>query len=117
MKNLKVGLGICILLAVLDVVGVFGSGAEDAPPLALNILSAVVGVVTLVAVKRAFQADPTALKVVLGSRLASVVLSVPVYFVDDAPTWAKAAVGAYLALTAVGIALILRSREAVHSAA
>ena len=45
------------------------------------------------------------------SRLLSVPLGIPAFFVDDAPDWARVAVGISIALTLVGVGLVLAARR------
>jgi hypothetical protein len=44
---------------------------------------------------------------VVVSRLLSTLLGVPVFFVDDAPSWAAAVVGIAIVLTLVGVWLVV----------
>jgi hypothetical protein len=41
------GIAICALLALADVVGLAGTGMDDAPPVVVFVIAAALGVVTL----------------------------------------------------------------------
>lgn len=110
-RTLTTGLAICGVLAAVDVLGLAGAGMEDAPPLFVVILGAVFGVVTLAALRPALAGQAMGVRTVVWSRALSALWGLPVYFVDDAPVWAKVAVGACLALTAVGLALIYAAQR------
>lgn len=101
------GLGICAVLGGADVVGLGGNGQDGAPPAAVLVTGAVLGVVTLVAAWRARNQRPGWVAVVIGSRALSAVLSLPVHFADDAPAWASFAVTVGIALTILGSLLVL----------
>lgn len=104
--NLYAGLAISALLGLVDVVGLAGVGTDDAPPLIVFVVAAVLGVATLAAVRPALHRVRVALLTVICSRALSALWGLPVYFVDGAPGWAKTATTISIALTAVGIALL-----------
>jgi hypothetical protein len=110
-RTLTAGLLICALLGVVDVLGLAGLGVDGAPPAAIAIASAVLGLVTLVGVRPAWRARRGGILAVVVSRLLSVPLGIPAFFVDDAPDWARVVVGVSIALTLVGVALVLAARH------
>ena len=117
--NLKFGLAISGLLALTDVAGLAGTGSADAPPFPVIAFSAVVGLVTFAAMRSAWRRVPSALKVVIGSRVVSSLLSLPPFFVG-APTWVRIACAVTIAVTVLAVGLLLpyvrSSRAAVMPA-
>jgi hypothetical protein len=110
-RTLTAGLVICALLGVVDVLGLAGLGADGAPPAAIVIVSAALGLVTLVGVRLAWRARRGGSLAVVVSRLLSVPLGIPAFFVNDAPDWAPVVVGISIALTLVGVVLVLAARR------
>jgi hypothetical protein len=104
--NLKFGIAICAFLAVVDVAGLAGTGMDVAPPLAVIVSGAVVGIATLAAVRSAWRQVPAGLWIVIGTRAVSALSSLPPFFID-APTWVRVACAVTIGLTAVGIGLVL----------
>jgi hypothetical protein len=101
-----VGLIVCAFLGVVDIVSVVGAGADDGPPIAIVLIGAVLGAVTLYGVRQAWSAWPRGRTLVGITRVLSALLGVPVFFTDDAPDWAPPAVGVQLVLTVVALALL-----------
>ena len=99
------GLVICILLGVLDIVGVAGAGMEDAPPLGIVITGGVLGLITVAAAIPAWRGNRVGLLLVVASRAVSTLLGIPVYFMD-APNWARIGVTIAIAASLVGIGLL-----------
>lgn len=107
----KAGLVICALLGLTDLSGLAGIGADDGPPLFIILSGVVLGLITLIALPRAWRGEGGALNAVVASRVVSAILGLPVFFVDDAPDWAPAAVGIGIALTVVAVVLIYAGRR------
>lgn len=105
-RAFTVGLGICVLLGLLDVVALAGMGAEGAPPMIVGIAGATLGVITLAAAPFAWRGQWGGVAAVVGSRVLSALLGVPAFFVDEAPGWARVIVTIAIALTVVGVALV-----------
>src|SRR3954469_6696842 len=105
--NLKAGIAICALLAAVDVIGLAGSGMDDAPPFFVIAIGAALGVVTLAALRPALRQQGGGLWTVICSRLLSALWGLPVFFADDAPGWAQVATVVSLALTAAGGGLLV----------
>lgn len=101
------GLVICVLLGLLDLVGLAGMGMEDAPPLGIGLASGALGLVTVVAAIPAWRGSCLGLLLVIASRAVSVLLGVPVYFADEAPGWARVVVTVAIAASVAGIALLV----------
>ncbi len=110
-RTFTVGLAISAILGVLDVFSVVGMGAEDGPPAAVVVMAFLMGVLTLVGVSLAWRGRRGGVPVVVASRVLSVLLGVPAFFVDEAPDWAPIAVAIGIALTALALALIYAGRR------
>jgi hypothetical protein len=102
------GVAVLALLGVVDIswvllawAGVLGS--SDAPPAGALVFFALVGAVTLATVQPARRGSRSAARIMIGSRLVSVVLiDVPTY-VLDAPAWVLAVATVAILLAALGI--------------
>jgi hypothetical protein len=106
-----VALGVSAVLAVLDIAGIAGLGTDGAPPPALILTGAALGVVTLGAALPALRGSRRGAQIVIVSRVLSAVLGIPVFFAADAPGWAPPAVLGSFVLTALAIWLLARSTE------
>lgn len=104
--NLKWGIAICAFLAVVDVAGLAGTGMDDAPPFAVIASGAVVGIVTLAALRPALRQVRAGLWTVIISRAVSALSSLPPFFID-APTWVRVGCAITIALTVVGVGVLL----------
>lgn len=113
--SVKWGLALSAVLGLLDIVGLAGLGADNGPPPAIAIGAAVLGAITIAAT--ALYRRRGALATVIVTRVLSGLLSLPVYWADNAPGWAKLVVGVALALTVVAIGLLAASRRARVAAA
>ncbi len=112
-RKMTVGLVLLAVLAALDIVGVAGAGMDGAPPLGVILVSALLGVITLVGVRMAWTGAPRGMTIAIVSRILSAVLGLPVFFVDGTPAWAKVAVVASLVATLVALALVSTTRRKV----
>jgi hypothetical protein len=104
--NLKAGLAICALLAVIDVVGLAGTGMDDAPPFVVIAIGALFGLATLVALRPALRQVPVGLWTVIVTRVVSALSSLPPFFID-APTWVRVACAVAIVLTVLGVGLLV----------
>lgn len=118
-RKVTIALGVFALLGAVDVLGLVGFAMpDDAPPAAVMIIGAVFGVITLGALKPAATGRRGGLATVVSSRVVSALFGIPVFFANDAPGWAQAAVAVSMALTVVGLALIYAAqRHGSYSAA
>jgi len=105
----KYGLAICVLLAVSDIALLGTLGADDGPPVAVALVSAVLGVITLVGARMAWRGDRRGVITVIVSRAISALTGLPVFFEDDVPDWVPFFVGVFIVLTIVGVALLVGS--------
>jgi hypothetical protein len=104
--NLKFGIAICAFLAVTDIAGLASTGMDDAPPFAVIALGAVLGVVTLAALRPALRQVQAGLRTVIGTRVASALSSLPPFFID-VPTYIRVACAVAIALAVLGVGLVL----------
>jgi len=106
----KTGLALATLLALGDLVGPFTlepPEGEVGPPAIVLWLGLALGAITILGVAWAFRtAAPAARWLVAGSRVLSVLLALPAFFVD-VPTPVKVLVGTVVALTAAVVVLVL----------
>ena len=112
-RKMTAGLVLLAVLAALDIVGVAGAGMDGAPPLGVILVSALLGVITLVGVRMAWTGAPRGMTIAIVSRIPSAVLGLPVLFVVGTPAWAKLAVAASLVATFVALALVTTTRRRV----
>jgi hypothetical protein len=105
------GLVICALLGLADVLLALDVGSDDAPPVAVLIIGAVLGLITLFGVRLAWRDTDRGVTAIVVSRVLSALSGVPAFFVDDAPDWAPAAVALSIVLTLVGVGLLFRGRR------
>lgn len=104
----KVGLGLAGLMSVGSIPSVFfpTPDGETGPPMAILVLSTVVGVVGLVAVVIAWRSGSrAAVRVVAGSLIINLLSSLPAFFVD-VPAALKLLTGIGVLLTVLAVALM-----------
>jgi hypothetical protein len=104
--NRKIGFILCGLLALMDLAGLAGLWQHPGPPAAVAVTGAVLGVVTLAAYRPAERGDLRGVRVLLGSRIVSALLGLPVFFTGDAPGWARVVVAVALVVTAAAVAVL-----------
>jgi hypothetical protein len=104
---LTTGLLLAVLLSVLDIAGLAGLFIDPGPPAALAIAGAALGIITIAGIRPLWRGSRTGIVTVIGTRLLSALLSLPVFFAAEAPGWAKTVAVAALVLTATGVTLIL----------
>ena len=111
----KIGLVICALLGVVDVVSVAGAGSEDGPPTEVVVIGLILGIITLVGVFFAWRGDSKGFIAVVVSRVLSALSAVPAFFVDDIPDFVPVAVGIGIVLTVIAIGLLFSGRRQAAS--
>lgn len=110
----KIGLVLAALLGAGDVATPLLTDGEH-PPMAVAVIAAVLGLVTLAAIVPAWRGNRAATALVAGTRLVSALGAVPAFFASDVPGPAVAAAGALVVVTLAVVALLLpglRSRRA-----
>jgi hypothetical protein len=100
------GFVLCTLLGVLDIVGLAGFGMDNAPPAAVIITGAVLGIVTVAAAVPAWRGSRRAIIAMIVSRVLSALLAIPAFVVADVPAWGKGIAAGSIVLTAIGVALL-----------
>ncbi|MER7927363.1 hypothetical protein ABTY96_30155 [Streptomyces sp. NPDC096057] len=98
-----IGMTLCAVLAVLDLVGLW---QHPGPPPGVAITGAVLGAVTLAAYRPALRGDSRTLRVVVGSRMISALLGLPVFFTADAPNWAQISMAVLICGTAIAVTML-----------
>lgn len=117
----KIGLVLAAVLGAGDIasLGTLGQQLEpgqDGPPAGVTIFSALLGVITLVGVVIAWRSGSrAAVRAVAGTRIVSLLLSLPAFFVSGVPAGWVAITGVAVVLTVVALALILRKPAAAGS--
>ncbi|MEU6091637.1 hypothetical protein ABZ865_33650 [Streptomyces sp. NPDC047085] len=101
-----IGMALCAVLAVVDLVGIVGLWQHPGPPPGVVITGTVLGAITLAAFRPASRGNIRALRLVVGSRVISALLGLPVFFTADAPDWARIVVAVLIAGTAVAVAML-----------
>jgi hypothetical protein len=105
----KIGLALAGVLGLSDVasIGMPTGDGQDGPPVAIVVLGAVLGVITLAALVPAFRkAGRGAIRLVAGTRIISAISALPAFFVDvDAGLKVFAAI--IVVLTVAVVAMIL----------
>lgn len=104
--NLKFGIAVCAFLAATDIAGLAATGVDDAPPLAVIVIGAVLGLVTLGALRSAWRQVPAGLWTVIGSRVASALFSLPPFFID-VPTYIRVGCAVAIVLAVLGVGLLV----------
>jgi hypothetical protein len=108
-RSRSIGLALFGLLSLADIATLALTDGEH-PPYAVALVSAVLGLVTLVLVIRAHQDAARGLRLLIGLRVLSAVSAVPAFFVSDVPAGAQVGAGAIVVLTAAGVLLTARGR-------
>ena len=107
--TLRIGLVLAGLLALSDLF----SFAMGPLPTGVVVAATALGVITLVALVPAWrERGRTAVLIVALSRIASALLAVPAFFVDDVEAAARAGAGTVVLLAVVCAALLFRAKTA-----
>jgi hypothetical protein len=110
----KIGLGLAAVLGLADIasLGAIGhdvSPGQEGPPAGVTIFSAVLGLVTIVAVVIAWRTGSRpAVRIIAGARILSMILGLPAFFVSGIPAGLVVLTAVAAVLTIVAVALILR---------
>ncbi len=106
-RGRNVGLGLCAVLAAVDIIGLVGLAVPDeAPPAFVMVVAAILGALSLAALRPAHAGRRGGMATVVSSRVLSALWGIPVYFAPDAPGWAEGATAVFIALTAVALGLL-----------
>lgn len=116
--RLDAGLALCAVLAAVDIIGLAAFAMpDDAPPAVVMVAAAILGVLTLAALKPAYAARRGGVATVVWSRTLSALLGIPVYFASDAPGWAEVATAVLIALTVVALVLLRAQHQEAYAPA
>lgn len=97
--------GIFALLGLIDIALLGVVGSSIAPPLALSIIVAALGLITLVALNPARHGSRRALIAVVATRVISALFAVGAFFAD-APIWIMALEAFVIAATIVALVML-----------
>lgn len=111
----KAGLVLLGLLSLSDLSLPFVTDGDN-PPMWVALISLGLGLISLACLPAAWRGQRQALFGLLGTRLLSALLALPVFFVDDVPDGAVVAVAATVALTVLGAVLALVGTRRVVTA-
>jgi hypothetical protein len=103
----KTGLAILGLLSFLDLIGPLVTDGEN-PPMEVALVGAAIGLASLVLIWYVVRGATRAVAPLGALRLLSAVAAAPAFFVDDVPVGIVALAGALVALSVIGVALVLR---------
>jgi hypothetical protein len=102
----RIGLVVLAALSVLDMLGpLFTDGSH--PPMSIALVGAAIGLVSLALVLPAWRGSRRAAWLLVGLRTLSALTAVPAFFAPDVPAPAIGAAAAFVAMTALGVALVV----------
>ena len=109
----RTGLVLAALLGLADLSGPFvvpqPAAGENGPPMAVLVVGAVLGVVTLLAVAQTWRTGSrVGARVAAGARIISALTALPAFFAPDVPPALRILAAASVLLTAVVVYLLLR---------
>jgi hypothetical protein len=108
----KVGLALCGLLGTADIVGLAFIGAAEpgvqGPPTAVIVSSAVMGVITLVALVFTWRSGSRlGSRIIAATRILSALTGVPAFLLDNVPPLGIVIAGGGIVITLVAVWLLL----------
>ena len=104
----RVGLVICALYGLTNIPSAFvptDTGDSEGPPLAILVVSSILGLVSLVAAIMAWRGNRVSLRVAAGAMIVLTLTGLPAFFVD-VPMGIKALVAAGVVITVVAVVLM-----------
>jgi hypothetical protein len=103
----KVGLVVCALFSLANIPSFLfpTPDGDEGPPLAILVVSSVLGVIGLVCAIWAWRGNRVALRIAAGAIIVETLTGLPAFFVD-VPMGVKALVGASVVLTVVAVVLM-----------
>ncbi|WP_433005980.1 hypothetical protein [Kribbella sp. CA-294648] len=105
-RTFRAGLVVLGLLSLADLAGPLLTDGEH-PPMSVALIGSALGLVSLVLVVFAWRGARRPVVPLIVLRALSALSAVPAFFVGDVPAAALAAAGLVVALTALGVALLL----------
>ena len=111
-RSLTAGLGIAVVLALANLLGLIGINDPNAPPALVVILALILGLVTLAGVWATWRGQRGGIPTVIAALLIdNVGLGVPSFFDPAAPPWILIAVATAIALTILATGLLIAARS------
>jgi hypothetical protein len=105
-RTFRVGLVVLGVLSALDLFTPLLTDGEH-PPMAVALAGSVIGLVGLVLLVPAWRGSARAAVALIALRLLSAVTAVPAFFADGVPAVAVLAAAGGIAVTVVGVVLVL----------
>jgi hypothetical protein len=108
----KVGLVVCALYGLGNIPSVLfpTPDGDEGPPLAILVVSSILGLVGLVAAIMAWRGNRVALRVAAGAIIVLTLTGLPAFFVD-VPMGVKALVGFSVVVTVVAVVLMFSTER------
>ncbi len=106
-RSRTAGLAILGLLSVLDLAGPLLTDGDN-PPIEVALVGSVVGLASLVLIAYVARGASRALAPLIVLRVLSALSAAPAFFVGDVPAGIVALAGSLVALTVVGVLLVVR---------
>jgi fluoride ion exporter CrcB/FEX len=103
----RAGLGLLGLLSLGDLATMALTDGQH-PPYAVAAVDAVLGLVSLVLITRAWQRPPGSMRALIALRMLSALTTLPAFVLEGVPMAAKGAAAAIVLLTAIGVILLAR---------
>jgi hypothetical protein len=101
------GLAILGLLSLLDLAGPLLTDGDN-PPMGVAIVGAVLGLASLVLIVYVARGASRAVAPLIVLRVLSALSALPAFFVGDVPAGIVSLAGSLVALTAVGVVMVVR---------
>jgi hypothetical protein len=111
----KVGLFLLGVIALGDLATPFATDGEH-PPMWVALTALALGLASLACLPGAWRGRRPAVAGLIGTRLLSAVLAVPAFFVEDMPGEVVGLVGVAVAITVLGVILVLAGTRRVVTA-
>lgn len=105
-RTFRWGLVVLGVLSVADLTGPLATDGEH-PPMEIALIGAGLGLLSLVLVVLAWRGQRRAVVPLIALRVLSAVTAVPAFFGGDVPAVAVLLAGVLVALTVLGVALVL----------
>lgn len=105
-RTFRAGLVVLGLLSLGDLAGPLLTDGEH-PPMSIALIGSALGLVSLVLVVLSWRGARRAVVPLIVLRVLSALSAVPAFFVGDVPAAALVAAGVTVALTVLGVALLL----------
>lgn len=112
-KANKIGLALAFLMGALDIVVIPTTPKDQpGPPMPIQVLDTVLGVITVVAVVIAWRSlSHGAIRITAGARILSMLTALPAFFVDGVPNPIRLLVAGFVVVTVLTVALLLSSSK------